>query len=158
MTAQLGRPKAALVDMDGTLVDVSSIRHYVARPPGEKDFDAFHQASRHCPPIPQALEFCRRHHDLGHIIVVLTARMAMHYDVSQGWLDDYLLPVCPYDGPIMPRYEGCHYSDVVVKRWAYRYLIRNYRLVAACDDNPPILKLWREVGIPEVETVPGWED
>ncbi len=155
---QIGwRPDAVLADMDGTLVNVSSVRHYVTAD-GEKDFDKFHEAARHCPPNEQALEFCRRHHAAGRLVLVGTARMAMHYATSKGWLDDYLLPVVPYDGPIMPRWNGCIYSDVVVKRWMFRYLSRQVNIVAAIDDNPPIVQLWEELGIPEIEVVPGWED
>lgn len=150
------RPDAALVDMDGTLVCVSAIRYMVATPGCEKDFDAFHEASRHAPAIEQALEFCRRHHAAGHEIVVGTARMCQHYDVSLGWLFDKM--VTPFDGPIMPRQFGDTRSDVVIKRKMHRYLSRNYNIVAACDDNPPILNLWEELGIPEIEVVPGWDD
>lgn len=155
--APLWKPRAALVDMDGTLVNVSGIRHFVAsKVAGERDFDAFHQASRHCPAIEQALEFCRRHHAAGHVIVVGTARAAQHYDVSRGWLDDYM--VTPFDGPIMFRQEGDRTSDVEIKRNMFHYLSRHYTIVAACDDNPPICDLWVQLGIPEVEVVPGWED
>lgn len=161
----IGRPKAALVDMDGSLVNVSGIRYmvdltsdYVIARGGVKDFDGFHQASRHCPPIQQALDFCARHHALDETIVVGTARMAMHFTVSNGWLIDYLLPVCPYDGPIMARQNGDRRSDVVIKREMHRYLSLHYDIVAACDDNPPICGLWEELGIPEIEIIPGWED
>ena len=145
------RRKAAIVDMDGTLCDVTSVRHHVMGP--VKDFDAFHQGSRHCPPNEQALEFCRRHYAAGHVIVVVTARMDRHYEVSRAWLDDFM-PV-PFDGPIM-REDNLRHSDVSVKRRIYAYLSRHYEIVAACDDNPPIVALWRELGVPEVEVVPGW--
>jgi len=41
-------PAAALVDIDGTLVDVSSVRHHVAGP-GKRNFDAFHRESAGLP-------------------------------------------------------------------------------------------------------------
>lgn len=159
----IGRPKASLVDMDGTLVSVAAIRYfvdpnsdYVKARGGDKDFNAFHQASRHAPAIQQALDFCARHHAAGNIIVVGTARAAMHYDVSKGWLDDYLLPICPYDGPIMVRKDGDRRSDVVIKRTMYQYLSLHYDIVAAADDRPEICDLWRELCVPEIEVVPGW--
>jgi hypothetical protein len=151
------RRKAVLVDVDGTLTNVSSIRHHVivtADHPA-KDFDAFHQASGDCPPHEQALDYCRRHYEAGHVVVVVTARMERHYDVTKAWLDRWM-PV-PYDGPIM-REDGLRHSDVSVKRRIYNYLSRHYEIVACCDDNPAILELWDELGIPEIEIVPGWED
>jgi hypothetical protein len=147
------RRKAAIVDMDGTLCDVSAIRHFVATP-GAKDFDAFHQASRHCPPNEQALEFCRRHHAAGNVILVVTARKERHYAVSRGWLDDFM--EVPFDGPFM-RPDDSELSDDVIKRRIYRYLSRSYDIVAACDDNPAIIALWERLGIP-VEIVPGWDE
>lgn len=148
------KSKGVIVDCDGTLCDVSSIRHHV-RTPGAKDFDAFHQASGDCPPNEQALEFCRRHYAAGHVICVVTARMERHYTVTKTWLDKYM-PV-PYDGPIM-RPDGLIHTDVSVKTRIYNYLARNYTIVACIDDNPKILELWAKIGIPEIETVPGWED
>lgn len=147
------RPKAVLVDMDGTLVDVRSILHYVERPSAEKDFDSFHRESLSCPANQQALDFCVRHHELGHVIVVATARAQQHEEVSRLWLDRHM--VTPFDGPIMVREPGERISDVAIKRRMYRYLVRNYQFVAAIDDNPPIINLWKEeIGIPEVEVVP----
>lgn len=147
------KPKAVIVDMDGTLCDIRAIRFLVATP-GAKDFDTFHRAARSCPPNRQALDFCRRHYASGRVIVVVTARMERHYASSRAWLDEHL-PV-PFDGPIM-RPEGMRHSDVAVKSRILRYLVRNYDIRAACDDNPSIIALWREHGIP-VEVVPGWQD
>lgn len=148
------KPRAAIVDVDGTLCDISTIRHFVQRPSGEKDFDSFHNASRDCPPHQQAIDYCIRHHAAGHIIVVVTARKDRHYQVTKAWLDQWM-PV-PYDGPIM-RPDDDNYSDVVIKRRIHRYLAKHYRIVEACDDNPAIVALWQELGIP-VEIVPGWDD
>lgn len=150
------RTKAVIVDMDGTLCDVSSIRHHVIVTDDhpEKDFDAFHQASKDCPPNEQALDFCRRAHEAGYVVVVVTARKDRHYAVSKTWLDEHM-PV-PFDGPIM-RPDDLNYSDVVIKRKIHKYLARHYDIRGACDDNPAIVALWKELGIP-VEVVPGWEE
>ena len=150
------RPKAVICDVDGTLCDVTAIRHHVVVPSGaEKNFDAFHQASRHCPPNQQAIEFCKRHHEAGRVVVIVTARMERHYDVTKAWLDEYM-PV-PFDGPIM-REDGLRHSDTSVKLRIYQYLSRHYNIVAACDDRPEIVQLWRDLNIPEIEVIPGWLD
>ena len=49
-------PAAVIVDIDGTLVDVSSVRHHVAGP-GKRNFDAFHRESADCPPIAMTETF-----------------------------------------------------------------------------------------------------
>ncbi|MFV8051350.1 MULTISPECIES: hypothetical protein [Mycobacteriaceae] len=48
---------AVIVDVDGTLCDVSSVRHFVAARP--KDFDAFHSAAETCPPHTHVLDEVR---------------------------------------------------------------------------------------------------
>lgn len=47
--------------------------------------------------------------------------------------------------------------DVEVKRRIHEILLRDhdYRIVEAIDDNPSIVALWRELGIPTT-VVPGW--
>lgn len=51
----LSARKAVLVDVDGTLCDVSGIRHYVQSFPKNRNFDKFHRASALCPAIPSAV-------------------------------------------------------------------------------------------------------
>ncbi len=146
------RPIAAIVDVDGTLADVRGIRHHVLTRP--KNFDAFHAASAHVPPNQQALDFAQCHHDAGHIIVVVTARRQRWLDVTRTWLARHM-PV-PFDGPFHRQDDDLR-PDVQVKRDIYRYLSRHYDIRAACDDNPNVVRLWTDIGIP-TEVVPGWDD
>lgn len=145
------RVKAVIADMDGTLANVSGIRHHVVSRP--KNFDAFHAASEFVPANVQAIEFCRRHFASGHVIVVVTARMQKWEPATRRWLDRNM-PV-PFDGPFH-RQDGDLRPDVQVKREIHRYLIRHYDIRGAVDDNPKVVALWHELGIP-TEVIPGWE-
>jgi hypothetical protein len=145
------RPKAVIVDVDGTLADVRAIRHHVTTKP--KNFDAFHAASAHVPANQQAIDFVTRHHAAGFIIIVVTARLQTWFDVTRTWLDAHV-PV-PFDGPFH-RPDGDFRPDVQVKRDIYRYLSRHFDIRGAIDDNPNVIALWDELGIP-VEVVPGWD-
>jgi FMN phosphatase YigB (HAD superfamily) len=153
-TPQDERPKAVIVDMDGTLVDVSSVRHHVRKSKGEKDFDAFHAESIDCPPNQQALDFCQRHHEQGDVILVVTARLHKWFYVSLIWLEENM--TVPYEGPFMRR-DNDFRPDLEIKREIFDKLIRDYDIVAACDDNPNVIALWEEKGL-AVEIIPGWED
>ena len=75
-------PAAALVDIDGTLVDVSSVRHHVAGP-GKRNFDAFHRESADCPPIAMTLSWVEEMHDAGHHILVVIARMEKWREITE---------------------------------------------------------------------------
>ncbi|MFN6547899.1 LNS2 domain-containing protein [Mycolicibacterium nivoides] len=143
---------AVIVDVDGTLCDVSSVRHFVAARP--KDFDAFHCAAETCPPHTHVLDEVREHHHAGHRIVVVTARMYRWEQSTRTWLDRHM-PV-PYVGPFM-RGDNDFRADVEVKRDIHRILTRDhgFRIVHCIDDNPEIVALWTELGIPTT-VVPGW--
>lgn len=145
------RRKAVIVDVDGTLADVRGIRHHVLTKP--KNFDAFHAASADVPPNQQALDFVARHHASGHVIVVVTARMQKWEPTTLAWLRRHL--AVPFDGPFH-RQDGDIRPDIQVKREIHRYLSRHYDIRAAIDDNPNVVALWEEIGIP-VEIVPGWD-
>lgn len=47
--------------------------------------------------------------------------------------------------------------DVEVKREIHEFLSRRYDIVAAIDDNPSIVSLWRSLGI-ETTVMPGWDN
>lgn len=152
----MNRRPAVIADVDGTLCDVGSVRHHVIRHPEDerpKDFDAFHQSSADCPPHQLALDWVTDQANAGHVILVVTGRMQKHLDVTRRWLISNM-PV-PFEGPFH-RQDDDRRSDVVVKREIYRYLSRSYDIRAAIDDNPSIIALWEELGIP-VTVVPGWD-
>lgn len=141
-----------IVDVDGTLCDVSSVRHFVAQRP--KDFQAFHSAALRCPPHAHVVDEVLAHHRSGRTIVVVTARMYAWEYSTRDWLERHL-PV-PFVGPFM-RGDTDFRPDVDVKRDIYQILTRDYghNVVHAIDDNPSILALWEELGIPTT-AVQGW--
>lgn len=151
------RPKAVIVDVDGTLVDVSSIRHYVLaalNPDGSystKNFDAFHQESVNCPAIPDTVDQVRAWHENGYHIVVVTARSDKYYPQTAWWLAEHDIP----HADLRMRTQGDNRADYVVKREIYDRIAQRYDVIHAVDDNPNVIKLWNELGIP-VTVVPGW--
>lgn len=146
------RRTAVIADVDGTLADVRGIRHHVMQKP--KDFDAFHAASAHVPPNQAAIDYVVAAHAAGHVIVVVTARRARWADVTTTWLNTHM-PV-PFDGPFH-RPDDDLRPDVQVKRDIHRYLSRHYDVRGAVDDNPNVIALWDDIGIPTV-VIPGWDD
>lgn len=48
-------------------------------------------------------------------------------------------------------------KDYVIKKEILARLRHRYDIVQAWDDNPAILKLWGDEGIPTI-VVPGWDD
>jgi hypothetical protein len=53
------------------------------------------------------------------------------------------------------RSDGDYRPDYIVKKEIVDRLLIRYDIVKAYDDNPNVVKLWSEYGIPCI-VVPGW--
>ena len=138
----MSRQPAVIVDMDGTLCDVSTVIHLQAEPDG---FTAFHEGCATCPPNPAVVDWCLDHHSRGRAILIVTGRDAWTRGLTMQWLSEHL-PV-PTAGLYM-RSDGDFRSNVDVKREIHTQLAVTYDIRAAIDDDPEIVELWQEIGIP----------
>lgn len=149
------RKMAIFVDMDGTAVDVRSVRHYLQPKNGKKrrDFDSFHRMSEFCPPVEDVLEIIKDAHEAGFEIVITTARSEPYRETTQKWLDEHGVPYAN----IFMRKEGDFRTDYEVKKEMYDQISMYYDVVRCVDDNPQAIKAWREKGV-AVTTVPFIDD
>lgn len=138
----MNRQPAVLVDMDGTLCDVSTVIHLQAEPDG---FTAFHEGCARCPPHQAVVDWCVDHHSRGLEILVVTGRDAWARGLTDQWLLEHL-PV-PIGGLYM-RCDGDFRSNLDVKREIHDRLAVTYDIRAAIGDDPQIVVLWQEIGIP----------
>ena len=142
--------ECAIFDMDGTLANVSSIRHFVRTKP--KDFNRFHAESVNVPPnhdiVGKAQVMCEQ----GFDIVIVTARREMWRNHTAMWLALNHVPSVA----LFMRGNKDHRSDVLVKQDILKVIRRSWNVVHAVDDNPSIVALWEREGIP-VTKVDGWE-
>ena len=146
-----GLPPAVVFDVDGTLVDVSGIRHLLDDP--VRDFEAFHQASLDCPPHGWVVDLARAVADAGAAPLVVTARRERFGFLTALWLSEHGVPYVRME--MRGRYDSR--PDREVKGDILTRLRRRFQVVAAVDDNPAVLGLWAENNIPTV-VVPGWAD
>lgn len=151
--------KAIIIDMDGTLADVSSIRHYLrgikANGKPDKNFDKFHEESVNVPPNHWVAEEARYYSScLGYAILIVTARKHKWRNHTAWWLG---LNAIPSDALFM-RGNNDNRPDYEVKKDILKR-IRDlgYDVKLAFDDNPSVIALWEEEGIDTIR-VPGWED
>ncbi|UOR02046.1 hypothetical protein MUN77_01560 [Leucobacter allii] len=154
---RVGRPvssEAVIVDVDGTLCDVSGVRHYVLADPQRRDYEAFHGASALCPPIPATLDWVEQHRAAGRTVFVVTARSQRWEFLTRRWMRKWGIR---YDWLLM-RADGDLRKDRLVKTDILaRIRARGFEVVAAIDDNPNVIDLWQAEGI-EVTVVPGWDE
>ena len=145
------KPTAVIFDMDGTLADVSSIRHHVQGP--NRDFHRFHVESAGVPPHEHVVDMAREASEAGHHIAIVTARKAKYRNHTAMWL---ALNHVPSDSMHM-RSDRDDRPDYEVKKDIHRKLSSQFDIVHAVDDNPNVIRLWQEHNIPTT-VVPGFSD
>lgn len=143
----------AVSDIDGTLCDVSSIRHLVAKGLKDRDFDAFHKESVNCPPIEHVAEATRGWAAVGVRVFQVTARQEKYRSLTSFWLADNKIP----SDRLIMRPNGDFRPDGDVKRDIFTALLKNFDIVVSYDDNPSVLAVLAELGVPTV-IVPGWSE
>lgn len=148
---------AALFDMDGSLCDVSEIRFHVnPKDPhfsGTKRFDRFHADSIDCPPNQSAMREYWAARDAGHAIIIVTARKFQWRYHTMLWLKEN--DVAYHE--LFMRGDDDNRADYDVKADILAQIQEHYEPVLAVDDNPAVIEVWREHGIPTVR-IPGWTD
>ena len=86
--------------------------------------------------------------------MVVTGRDDWSRELTEQWLSEHL-PI-PIAGLHM-RGDGDYRSNVAIKREIHSQLAQMFDIRAAIDDDPEIVGLWQEVGIP-VAMVLDWGD
>ena len=144
---------AVIFDVDGTLADVSGMRHYLTDDARRKNFEKFHGASSFAPPHRPIVHLAQSLSTAGVEVLVVTARMERWRYLTATWLRKWEVPFAG----LWMRADGDGRRDVDVKRDILASIERRgYTVMLAVDDNPAIVKLWNERRIPTV-TWPGWE-
>lgn len=140
---------AVIFDVDGTLCNVSSIRHYLRG--DQRDFESFHRESVNCPPNEWVAQLARDMNEY-YAIIVVTARKNRWFNPTWWWLNENGVP---YDELFM-RDDRDQRKDYVVKQEILNRIVKRYNPILAVDDNPNVIELWEQNDIPTI-IVPGWE-
>jgi len=134
---------AIIVDMDGTLCDVSSIRHYVTG--NRRDFRSFHEASRFMPPRPDVALAVRVAVAMGLAVVIVTARDERF---ERPTLDFLIRHGFDFDALFMRPYGDTRRDTLVKAEILGRLRAAGFTPVFAIDDREDIAAVWRSAGIP----------
>lgn len=151
------KPNAIIVDMDGTLANVSSIRHHLTEFDATKrrvikHFDRFHEESVNVPPNQAVLDQVLRAYMLGTAILIVTARKHKWRNHTAWWLAMHDVP----SDALFMRGNDDSRPDYEVKRDILATIRKAWNPIHAIDDNPSIIRLWEEEGI-TTTIVEGWE-
>ena len=144
---------AMIVDMDGTLADVRGIRHHIVPPDPMpkgwyKDFHAFHRESVNAPLNHAVRDQVWRAHMMGTKILIVTARKHMYRHHTAMFLAIHDIPS---DALYMRGNEDGRKDYEVKSDILHTIRKRGYNVIHAIDDNPNVIKLWKDNDIPVTE-------
>jgi hypothetical protein len=136
-----------LCDIDGTLVDVTSIRHHVE---GDKrDFDAFHRASIDCPPNLPVVKRLKMLQRKGLFIIAISGREDRFRRLTDFWLAMWDVPC----DELRMRKSGDWRSDLIFKKELFGQISARFSVIEVIDDNSELLKMWADLNVPSVVDV-----
>ncbi|GAB2858500.1 hypothetical protein GCM10022221_67500 [Actinocorallia aurea] len=141
-----GAPKAALVDIDGTVAlrngrnpyDWSRVREDLPNQPVIDTVDALHRA--------------------GHHIVFLSGRSEVCRADTSAWLLANIPSVFehPANCTLLMRPAADHRPDVDVKLHLFEEHVRRwYSVTAVLDDRQQVVDMWRSLGLTVLQVAPG---
>lgn len=136
------KPTAYIFDVDGTLANVDPYLHYVRG--SDRDYDAFHEASIDALPNMGVMQMLNNAVSDKHAILVVTSRKEKWRGLTSMWL---ALNNARSHALFM-RADNDNRPDYDVKKDILNKINNYWTVVHAVDDNPNVIRLWEEHGIP----------
>ena len=134
------KPKAIIVDLDGTLAHMSGRSPFEWHRVGEDSCDE------------TVAEIVRLHNDAGYKILIVSGRDSVCKDISEKWLDDNNIP----NDFIFMRPEGDSRKDSIIKLELFNNYIRgNWNVKFVLDDRRQVVDVWRELGLKCLQVAEG---
>lgn len=140
---------AAVFNFNGTLVDITCIRHLVTGT--RRDPVTFHRSVLLCPPRTDVVEAARQAHEEGLIVLIFTGMPEEYRSSATLWLQGHNVPYAH----LWMRPDGDDQKNFAVKRDMFLSASTMWSITKAWDDDPEVLDMWDAHGIPAVR-VPGW--
>lgn len=136
--------KRYIVDIDGTLANISHRLHFIRSEP--KQWDAFFEACSEDAPIQDVIDVVK---SLDRAtprpqIIYLTGRPERVRMKTVAWLTQHGLPL----GQLIMRKDGDYRADTTAKRELLERILAEGSTVAGVfEDRPSVCRVWREMGL-----------
>lgn len=136
-----GTPEAILVDVDGTIAQMTSGR-------GPFDWARVGEDS----PNQVIIDYVGMHHDAGRKVIIMSGRLDVCRTETIEWLREHLK--VPFVGPFMRRRTSA--PDDLIKLELFNEHIRNdYTIHSVLDDRDRVVQMWRDLGLTCLQVAPG---
>jgi predicted kinase len=137
-TPDTSKPKAVIVDIDGTVASMEGIR---------KPFE-WHKV-KYDSPREMVISMVTGLAMSGHKIIFLSGRDGTCHDDTLNWLSAYFGNF----EKLLMREEDDSRKDFIIKEELFWSIANDYNIVGAIDDRHQVLRLWEELGIENVINV-----
>jgi phosphatidate phosphatase APP1 len=137
--------KTVIVDIDGTLADISHRKHHVAG--RRKRWGKFFREMDKDLPIPEVAAKVRQLSQ-DHTIILVSGRPEDYREVTEEWLRRHKIPY----QQLFLRRSGDFRADDIVKQEILDRHLRKEDIKLVIDDRPRVIRMWRANGL-EVEDV-----
>lgn len=135
--------KAVIIDLDGTLCDVSHRVHFVKS--AVPDWQGFFDACIDDTPNAAVVALVNMAMLAHYAILYVSGRPATHRAQTEAWLAQYGLD---YHQRLLMRPTGDYRPDQVVKRELYeQHIAGHYEVLFTVDDRKQVVQMWRELGL-----------
>lgn len=143
-----GPHPAVIFDIDGTLVDVTSIQLLVSD--GIRRFDDFHRESINCPPYYKVLEIAQALIKEPIRVLAISGRQEKYRSLTDYWLAMHSLPL--HELILRPNdYQG---NRIQFKEEVFSNLVSKYQVLAVFDNDPQLISLWLSTKVPFIFQCP----
>jgi predicted kinase len=136
------KPLAVICDIDGCIATVDGRSHYDYSKvstdlPREFIMDmVFYTASAY-----------------GAKIIFVSGRDDICYDDTKQWIQSTFIPKVGEGQLFMRKTEDKRNDRIVKQEIFWEHIADNYNVIAAFDDRPRVIRLWNDIGIPNVVSV-----
>lgn len=136
------KPLAYIFDVDGTLANVDPYIHHVRG--SNRDYEAFHEASVDALPNFEVVQMLNEaFFDQMHILIV-TSRKEKWRGLTSYWLAKNDIG----HHALYMRSDDDDRPDYEVKKDILININKHWNVFHAVDDNPNVIRLWQDYGIP----------
>lgn len=134
---------AILIDLDGTLCNVSHRVHFVQETP--PNWPAFFDACADDVPNPAVAALVAMAIQAHYSILYVSGRPDTYRTPTEAWLSQHGLD---YHTRLLMRSAGDYRPDQIVKRELYdTFIAGRFDVAFTVDDRANVVKMWRELGL-----------
>lgn len=138
------KPKAVIVDIDGTIADNAHRQHFINKKP--KDWDGFFAGMEGDEPKSMVLEAVD-YFATQYVILFLTGRPERYRGLTSFWLIRHVKNIQP-SMQLFMRPDGDFTSDSSMKKALFIDKISpGFDVKLVIDDRTSVVNMWRELGL-----------